>query len=119
MHDLDAVDMAAILHSNKKKLESFWRLTANQKLFMDNLANKLNITTPNDWYRINLSSFQQHGATSLLQKYDGSVCKLLTNVYPTYLDSLIENIFYIFITKNQLGAFEISSIMAIRMENYR
>ncbi len=51
---------------------------------MEQLAKKLNITEPEGWYTITRQSLQQHGAYGLLQKYNGSLIKLLKAIYPQY-----------------------------------
>ncbi len=72
-----------------KQPYGFWNATFNQRTFLDNLAKKLNITDTKQWYKINAVVVHQHGGSSLLQKYNGSIVNLLTTVYSEYLVYLI------------------------------
>lgn len=65
--------------------KGYWDNIANQRSFMDELTKKLNIT--DEWFKITTKALKQHGASRLLQKYDGSPIKLLKTVYPKYLDN--------------------------------
>ncbi len=51
---------------------------------MENLAKRLNIRDQEGWYSLTLNTLKQNGGYGLLQKYNGSPSKLLTNVYPEY-----------------------------------
>ncbi len=52
---------------------------------MNKIASKLNITSPEGWFRISQPTLQQHGAGSLLaSKYDNSPSKMLATIYPEY-----------------------------------
>ncbi len=56
----------------------------SERAFMDELAAKLNVTKPSDWLKVTTTSLQQQGASSLIKKYNGSLTKLLTTIYPEY-----------------------------------
>ncbi len=60
-------------------------MPSNQRLFLDNLARQLNITDQHGWYNLTITALREHGGHALLQKYKGSVCKMLSTVYPEYL----------------------------------
>ncbi len=64
--------------------KQYWQLSA-QRSFLDNLAKKLHISRPEDWYKVTSTTLKQYGATGLLKKYNYSPSKLLINVYPEYL----------------------------------
>ncbi len=51
---------------------------------MSELAAKLDIKSPEDWYNISLKKFHQVGGGGLCAMYH-SMPKLLTTVYPEYL----------------------------------
>ncbi len=57
---------------------------SNARSLMNEIARKLNIRDPQDWYQITWKTLLHQGARSLLRKYDGSPSKLLQNVYPEY-----------------------------------
>ncbi len=52
---------------------------------MDRLAEKLKITDMDAWYKIPVKMIAQHGGLTLIEKYDYSLSKLLTALYPSYL----------------------------------
>ncbi len=61
-----------------------WNSVANQRAFMDELAKKLNIKSPTDWYKVTRGTFTQYGGDGLLQRYHSSFYKLLSSVYAEY-----------------------------------
>ncbi len=61
-----------------------WDNISNHRKFMDKLAKKLNIKTQDDWYKVTWTTLVKNGASSVLQKYNGSPRKLLTSVFPEY-----------------------------------
>ncbi len=66
------------------KSRHYWTDMKNQKEFFLQLSKTLNITTTEGWYKITSTTLQQHGATGLLEKYEGSICKALTAIFPQY-----------------------------------
>ncbi len=52
---------------------------------MKEIAQKLNITTTDDWYHVTHTSLIRHGAAGLLSQYNYSIFKLVKAVYPEYL----------------------------------
>ncbi len=64
-----------------KRPSNYWNDPSNQRQFMDDLIKKLNLTSLKF---LTTSSLQKNGGASLLQKYHGSVTKLLVTVYPEY-----------------------------------
>ncbi len=53
--------------------------------FMDDLATKLNITSPDGWYKISWNTLQKFEAHGLLHKYNDSLVRVLRASYPEYL----------------------------------
>ncbi len=52
---------------------------------MDDLAKKLNIVDMSGWQKITSKTLHRHGLGGLLgSKYNGSVIKMLTSIYPEY-----------------------------------
>ncbi len=62
----------------------YWDDISHQRLFMDKFAKKLNITSEEQWHTITWATLKRHGASVLLSKYNGSVSKLMSTVYPEY-----------------------------------
>ncbi len=56
---------------------------------MDNLATKLNINSHEGWYNVTSTVVKHNGGAVLLDKYKGSLTKLLQNVYPEYVHILL------------------------------
>ncbi len=61
-----------------------WDTVDNQRIFMDEITKRLNITYPEQWYKISHSTLRNIGAYGLIEKYNGSLPKLLQSVYPEY-----------------------------------
>ncbi len=51
---------------------------------MKELAKKLQIKDQEGWYHVTESTLREHGAKSLLEKYNHSPSKLLATVFPQY-----------------------------------
>ncbi len=71
------------------QLDKYWEedkldYTHHQKSFLNEIGQKLNITNQSDWYSITSEAFRKVGGTPLLNKYNGSLSKLLVTVYPEY-----------------------------------
>jgi hypothetical protein len=62
----------------------FWESTSNQRSFMNQLATKLNITSLDGWYNITGKYITNNGGGGLLKRYEGSISKLLSAIYPEY-----------------------------------
>ncbi len=78
----------------KQVPHGYWSELSNQRSLLNILANKWNISNLDGWYNISSTAFKQHDeARSLLYKYNGSISKLLSTVYPEYLhsNSLLQN----------------------------
>lgn len=73
----------------------YWDNISNQQSFLNDLAKKLNITSPSGWHKMSGPIIEQHGGAVLLNKYNGSITKLLSTVYPEYHILHIMLIFYL------------------------
>ncbi len=80
--------MANILETKnilpKYASHGYWNNFDNHKAFLDDLARKLNITTPQGWFSIRNPTLIERGGGGLLRKYNGSLSRLLSTVYPEY-----------------------------------
>jgi hypothetical protein len=63
---------------------SKWAEWTVQKDFMDQLATKMQIKKPEDWYKVSSDNIKRNGGAGLVDFYDGSLYKLLSAVYPKY-----------------------------------
>lgn len=54
----------------------------NQRDFFDNLAQKIGISSPVDWYNVEPSVIAENGGGGILQLYSNSMYQLLCSVYP-------------------------------------
>lgn len=64
-----------------------WVDLSRQRYFMDLIAKKLNITDKHDWYKVTANTLRKHKVGGLLaSKYNNSPSKLLSTVYPEYLN---------------------------------
>ncbi len=63
----------------------YWYKFSNQRSFMEELAEKLNIADHEGWYSMTLSKLKQHVPTRLLELYNNSPSLLLSSVFHEYL----------------------------------
>ncbi len=75
--------------SETLRFQGYWDHFANQRSFMKNLAKKLGITSDEGWYTVTTKLFHQHGGQGLLNKYNNSVIKLLSAIFPQYLTRIV------------------------------
>jgi hypothetical protein len=61
-----------------------WKDVANQRKFIDKLALKLNIKTPDDWYSITNKTLFANGASGVLRRHKDSIPNMLQTLYPEY-----------------------------------
>ncbi len=57
---------------------------SKERYLLSNLAKKLHIRTPSDWYRVSKCDIMEHGGAELLNQYNGSLVKMITTVYNEY-----------------------------------
>lgn len=61
---------------------SYWKSMENRKLFLDELAVKLNVKEPRDWGKIPRNRIYEFGGASLLTNYyNSSVFNCIRSVY--------------------------------------
>jgi len=66
--------------------EGHWQSLQNQRKFMDDLAQEMNIKNYEQWYQVKLEDIKKHGGLSLLNYYYGSsLTKALSKIYPEHL----------------------------------
>jgi len=65
----------------KRKPPGYWSNIDNQRAFLDELANKLDITEPSQWKKIKLSTIRQNGGSSFVGKYN-NIKQLFQTIYP-------------------------------------
>ncbi len=85
--------------SHKNPL-GYWNDTTKHKPFLDDLAKKLNFIDLRGWHTLSRSILQEHGGYGLVQKYEGSISKMLTSVYPEYKDACREEVIRIVHDRN-------------------
>jgi hypothetical protein len=61
----------AILKDYKHR--GYWKDPKNQRMFMQKLATKLNIKTPEDWYKVDYKTFLKEGGHFLKGQYKYSL----------------------------------------------
>ncbi len=81
-----------------------WDIVSHQRLFMDELSKKLNITNYAQWYQVSSLDLKQNKGSALLNKYH-SLSRLLQTVYPEYL------IFRFPITVSNISGIPLNSAM--------
>jgi hypothetical protein len=62
----------------------FWNSAANRKRYLEWLAEVLTFEKAEHWYAMQTSIIRHTSGYSLLQRYEGSLYKLLADVYPQY-----------------------------------
>src|SRR3990167_6712006 len=65
-----------------RKDYGFWKVKENQIEFMNNLAKKLNIKKPEEWYDVKVTDIKKHGGRGLFRMYS-TYYELLTSLYPS------------------------------------
>jgi hypothetical protein len=65
-----------------KTRNNYWHDIRNQRHFLDNLAKRLSVSSPQDWYRYTVKDIQKNGGSSLLKLYKNSLITMLSKVYP-------------------------------------
>lgn len=72
-----------------QKGKGYWFHKDNQRLFLQKFAQQMNIENPSDWGRIRLHELLERGALPLYMMHEGSIFKLLKNVFPGILLSQV------------------------------
>jgi hypothetical protein len=58
-----------------RKPAKYWQDISHQRTFFENLASKLNIQKPEDWYKVSIETFVQHGGAFVNNYYQGSLVR--------------------------------------------
>src|SRR5690348_2737640 len=74
----------AYCNSTAKTSYSYWQDKTNQRIFFDQLANKLGIKSQEDWYRVTKKQVEDNGGQELLSYYQYSPIRALESLYPEY-----------------------------------
>ncbi len=67
--------MAWDIHQFQQVSRGYWNELPNQRKFMDEIATKLNINSPEDWSKVTTTTIDAHGGSRVLSKYDDSLVK--------------------------------------------
>ncbi len=82
--------------------------------FLDKLAQKLQITSTEQWYGVTLNSILHHGGRVIISKYEYSLCDLLNTVYPEleylYLPCYLNAVVHVTILFKYCNSFLLVSI---------
>ncbi len=95
----------------------YWDNLSNQRSLLNEIGKKLNISDLSGWYNINWHVLKQHGGASLLSKYNYSLSRLLSTVYPEYLFEQKE--LHYFITFTYTWDFTTSAACSVPYAHWR
>ena len=62
----------------------YWENIENQRRFMDQLANQLNVKQLNDWYKVKPIDIASRGGASFLQYHSNSLGLVVSTVFPEH-----------------------------------
>ena len=65
----------------KKLPKSFWNSNQNQKYFLNQLYNKLELSSFNDWNNVTNQQVLSNGGKELLDRYNGELKEAIKNIY--------------------------------------
>ena len=60
----------------------FWKSKENQISYLNYLEKQLNITSPEDWYRVTKNHLISNHGYGLLNEYNSSIIKILHHLKP-------------------------------------
>lgn len=60
----------------------FWHLPENRRNIINQLSKEFKIKQPSDWGKITYKQISEKGFSSLVILYDGSVMRMLREVFP-------------------------------------
>ena len=85
--NLDGNTTADTMRPRDHSPKHYWEHLANQVAFMDGLAQRLGFSAEDRerWYGVSGHTLLRHDGVTLLCRYNGSMPKLLTAVYPDYV----------------------------------
>ncbi len=70
--------------STSKQWIFSWDQREHQKIYMEWLANELNLQELDDWYRVTIEDVSTRDGIPLLKLYQGSLSKALETIYPDH-----------------------------------
>jgi len=71
-------------YGDKRIPARHWQSIANQRHFLDWLAQQIGMKNMDGWYKVSASEVKKRGGAGLLTHYGGSISKALKTVYPEY-----------------------------------
>lgn len=71
------------IHKRKKFPNNYWDLIDNQKIFLEELSKKFEISNLDDWLSVKVEDIKKNGGSGLLSKYS-SFYECLENIYPNH-----------------------------------
>ncbi len=77
MYKWDISKFAPVPHNFRESIST-------QRVFMDDLTKKLNITDQDGLYTLTAATIQHHGGSKLLRQFKNSPSALLATIYPEY-----------------------------------
>lgn len=64
------------------KPHGYWADKNNQREFLGEVGRRLGVKSPKDWGKVTNQQLIMNGASSLLNKYQGSLWRTLNSIYP-------------------------------------
>lgn len=62
--------------------KNFWDDKKNQRIFLEGVASKYNISKPEDWTSVTNIMIRQEGGSALLSRYNSSLKESLKQIFP-------------------------------------
>eukprot|EP01126_Amoeba_proteus_P018019 TRINITY_DN1895_c0_g2_i4.p1 TRINITY_DN1895_c0_g2~~TRINITY_DN1895_c0_g2_i4.p1 ORF type:complete len:406 (-),score=71.79 TRINITY_DN1895_c0_g2_i4:1126-2343(-) len=62
----------------------FWKKLEHQQVFFDSLETRLELKSKDDWYKVTLSRITKYGGGSIMNSYQNSLSRALSNIYPEH-----------------------------------
>ncbi len=86
---LNAYDIIHIWDETKfQELDTYWEREHfhihNHRKLLDKVGKQLNLKSYEDWYSVTTKQVRTLGKAGILNRYNGSLSKLLSTVYPEY-----------------------------------
>ncbi len=72
------------LKSSNKTSRKHWHSKTAQRAFLEEYAQVSHINSQEDWYAVTLAELISRGGKSVLDRYNSSISKMLTSLYPEY-----------------------------------
>lgn len=66
-----------------KTKKGYWSDRDNQREFISKIAKKFNLHSTQDWSKVTVEWFREHGGSSILNYYGGSLANALQTLYPS------------------------------------